>query len=434
MELERSSESGARLATLVPGGSHTYAKGADQYPTRSPAVLSHGRGSHVWDLDGNEYIEYGMGLRAVGLGHAYPDVVDAVQRSLAVGTNFTRPSLLELECAERFVELLDGADMVKFTKDGSTATTAALKLARRSTGRDMVAVCADSPFFSYDDWFICTTPLDGGIPASVADLTTTFRYNDLPSLEAMFDEHPAQIAAVFMEVVRTDPPEPGFLDGVRRLCDRHGALLVLDEMITGFRHALPGAQHEYGIEPDISTWGKAIANGFALSVLSGKREIMRLGSKERSGEDAFLLSTTHGAESVGLAAAMATLEVYRTRPVIEHLHRQGDRLADGLRALAARHGVAEHVRPIGFGSNLVFATTGPDGAPSQAYRSLLLQEMARHGVLMPSLVVSYSHSDADVDDTLSALDAALSVYAKALEDGTERHLVGRPSRPVFSPI
>src|SRR6185503_12422406 len=179
LQFSRSKELQARLQKVVPGGSHTYAKGADQFPQESPGVLVRGKGCHVWDADGNEFIEYGMGLRAVTLGHAYPPVVDAVRESLAFGTNFTRPAVLELECAEKFLEIIDGAEMVKFTKDGSTADTAALRLARAYTGRDLVAICADHPFFTYDDWFFCTTTSDGGIPRVFYDQTVQFHYNDL---------------------------------------------------------------------------------------------------------------------------------------------------------------------------------------------------------------------------------------------------------------
>jgi glutamate-1-semialdehyde 2,1-aminomutase len=428
---DRSDALGKRLRDLVPGGGHTYAKGPDQYPELSPAVLERGLGCRVWDADGNEYIEYGMGLRSVGLGHAFAPVVDAVRASLDLGTNFTRPSRMELDCAERFLELVPTAEMVKFTKDGSTATSGALKLARRATGRDLVAICADHPFFSYDDWFIATTTADGGIPSSELGRAVPFSYNDLDSLERTFEAHPDGIAAVFMEPVRTDAPAPGFLEGVRALCDRHGAVLVFDEMITGFRYHLHGAQGMYGVTPDLSTFGKAMANGFSLSALAGKRELMMLGSRQRPGDDVFLLSTTHGAETPALAATIATMDVYESEPVIEHLARQGERLASGLRAAAAAHGLSEHVFPVGFPCNLLFATRGPDGGPSQEFRTLFLQETIRRGVLMPSLVDSYSHTDADVDVTLEAIDGALAVYARALEDGVDAYLVGAPSRTVF---
>jgi glutamate-1-semialdehyde 2,1-aminomutase len=431
MDFSRSRALGRRLSASVPGGSHTYAKGADQFPELSPPVLSHGKGSHVWDADGNEFIEYGMGLRSVTLGHAYPEIVEAVRASLELGTNFTRPSAIEVECAERFLSLVPGAEMVKFTKDGSTATTAALKLARKATGRDMVAVCAEHAFFSYDDWFMSTTTVDGGILEETAASSTAFHFNDLVSAETMFDRYPDRIAAVFLEPARTEPPTTGFLEELRALCARRGAVLVFDEMITGFRYALPGAQSLYGVTPDLSAFGKALANGFSVSALCGTRELMRLGSRERAGEDVFLLSTTHGAEVPALAAAVATMSVYEREPVVEHLYRQGTKLAAGLSEAAARHGVADHVFPVGFPCNLVFATIDTDGQPSQELRTLFLQEMTRRGVIGPSLVVSYSHSDADVDRTIEAFDGALAVVARALAEGVDGLLLGSPSRLVF---
>jgi glutamate-1-semialdehyde 2,1-aminomutase len=431
MNFDRSRELQERLAKVIPGGGNTYAKGPDQFPELCPGVIVRGAGCHVWDADGNEFIEYGMGLRAVTLGHAYPPVIRAVAESLPLGTNFTRPAAIELTCAERFLEIVDGAEMVKFTKDGSTATSAALKLARAHTGRDLVAICAEHPFFSYDDWFMCTTSMDGGIPPRMRSETLLFRYNDAESLRALFDAHPGQIAAVFLEAARTSDPAPGFLETVQALCQKNGTVLVFDEMITGFRWSIGGAQKLYGVVPDLSCFGKAIANGFALSAVCGKRELMRLGSREREQDNVFLLSTTHGAESSALAAAIATMQVYRTEPVIEHLHRQGERLAKGMREAIARHGLEGYVEVIGRPCNLLFGTRGPDRRPSQQFRTLFLQETIRRGVIMPSLVISYSHSDADVDRTVEAIDGALGVYAQAMADGVEKHLVGRPSRVVF---
>ena len=431
MDFVRSRELSARLRKLIPGGGHTYAKGDDQYPRESPGVIARGLGCHVWDVDGNEFIEYGMGLRAVTLGHAYAPVVEAVRESLSLGTNFTRPAAIELECAEAFASLIESAEMVKFTKDGSTADTAALKLARKLTGRDLVAICAEHPFFSYDDWFICTTTMDGGIPQVERSMTVRFKYNDTESVRAMFAAHPGKIAAVFLEPARIEEPAPGFLETLRELCSREGAVLVFDEMITGFRWHLGGAQKLYGVTPDLSCFGKAVANGFALSVLCGKRELMRLGSREREQDDVFLLSTTHGAETPGLAAAIATMKVYRSEPVIEHLHRQGERLRRGVSEAAARQGVAEYVSIFGRACNLLYGTLGPDRKPSQPFRTLFLQELVRGGVLAPSFVLSYSHSDEDIDRTVEAVDRACAVYARALNDGVEKYLIGPPTRTVF---
>lgn len=431
MEFSRSRALADRLRALVPGGGHTYAKGADQYPFLSPGVIVRGQGCRVWDADGNEFVEYGMGLRAVGLGHAYPEVVEAVARALPFGTNFNRPSPLELECAEALLAVVPRADMVKFTKDGSSANTAALKLARAHTGRELVAVCAEQPFFSYDDWFIGTTTMDAGIPESARALTLRFPYGDLGALRALFAAHRGRIAAVMMEAARTEEPPPGYLAGVQALCRSEGALFVLDEMITGFRWHLGGAQAAYGLDPDLSTFGKALANGFALSALAGKREVMRLGGRDRADETVFLLSTTHGAEIPSLAAAVATMAVYRREPVIEHLHTQGARLAAGLRAAAARHGLADRVEVVGRACGLLYVARDADGQPSQAFRTLLLQETIARGVLAPSLVIGYAHTPDDVDRTVDAFDGAFAVYGRALSDGVERFLSGPPSRVVF---
>jgi glutamate-1-semialdehyde 2,1-aminomutase len=431
VDFQRSRELQGRLRRVVPGGGHTYAKGVDQYPEESPGVLVRGSGCHVWDADGNEFIEYGMGLRAVTLGHAFEPVVEAVRAALSIGTNFTRPAAIELECAERFLEVIEGAEMVKFTKDGSSANSGALKLARKYTGRDLVAMCGDHPFFAVDDWFICTTTMDGGIPKRTISDTVRFRYNDADSLAALFSAYPGRIAAVFLEAARTVEPAVGFLERLQTLCRDNGAVLVFDEMITGFRWHLGGAQKVYGVVPDLSTFGKAMGNGFAASAICGKRELMQLGSREREQDDVFLLSTTHGAETCGLAAVIATLQVYRSQPVIEHLYRQGERLAKGMTEAVARHGLVRHVELTGRPCGLLFGTRGRDEKPSQAFRTLFLQETTRRGILMPSLVVSYSHSDADIDRTIAAIDGALAVYARALEDGVEKYLVGRPSRTVF---
>jgi glutamate-1-semialdehyde 2,1-aminomutase len=418
---------------LIPGGSHTYAKGDDQYPAVAPPFIARGLGCHVWDPDGNEFIEYGMGLRAVALGHAFPRVIEAAQRAMAHGANFVRPSPLEVACAEMFLACVPTQDMVKFAKNGSDVTTAAVKLARAHTGRDLIAICGDHPFFSTDDWFIGTTPMSAGIPAAIRDLTLKFRYNDAASLERLFGEHSGQIACVVLEAETAIAPKAGFLAEVRRLCDAHGALLVLDEMITGFRWDLGGAQRVHGIVPDLSTFGKAVANGFALGALAGRREVMERGGIRHFHERVFLLSTTHGAETHALAAGMATMQIYREEPVIETLHRQGERLRDGVNQAIRRHGVEGFVEVLGRTSNLVYATRGPDRQPSQPFRTLFMQELIRRGILAPSFVISYSHSNEDVDRTVEAVDGALEIYARALADGVEPFLVGRPVKPVFRP-
>jgi glutamate-1-semialdehyde 2,1-aminomutase len=420
-----------RLHDAIPGGAHTYAKGDDQYPAEAPVAIVRGHGCRVWDTEGHEFIEYGAGLRSVTLGHAFPRVTDAVKAALDVGSNFVRPSLVELECAEQLLDLIAAADMIKFTKDGSTATTAAVKLARAYTGRDLVAICADHPFFSYDDWFFATTSIDAGIPQGVAELSLTFRYNDIESLEHLFAEHPGQIAAVILEPERTDPPRDDYLQKVEQLCRREGTVFVLDEMITGFRWHLGGAQAVYGVTPDLSTFGKGLANGFSVSALVGKRELMELGGLRHDRERVFLLSTTHGAETHSLAAATATMDVYEGEDVIGALHDAGRRLRTGVEAAAKDSGVEDFVRVLGRDCNLVYETRDSEGSPSQAYRTLFLQELLRGGVLAPSFVVNYSHDEGAIDETIDAVAGALVVYRQALENGIEPYLKGPSVKPVY---
>ncbi|GAA1010018.1 glutamate-1-semialdehyde 2,1-aminomutase [Nocardiopsis tropica] len=429
-DLSRSARLQARLHETVPGGAHTYARGSDQYPEHLTPVLARGAGARVWDVDGNEYIEYGMGLRSVTLGHGYRPVVDAVAEAIRDGVNFTRPTELELAAVEDFLELVPTADMVKFAKNGSDATTAAVRLARAATGRDLVAVC-DQPFFSVDDWFIGTTEMSAGIPDGIRAATVRFRYNDPESLAEVFAAHPGRIAAVFLEAATAmAEPEPGFLQSVRALCDEHGALLVFDEMITGFRWSERGAQSVYGVTPDLSCWGKAMANGFPLAALAGRREYMELGGLNTDRDRAFLLSTTHGPETASLSAFRAVVRAYREGDPVGRMEAAGRDLSDGVNAAARAAGVADHVLVAGRPSCEVFVTRGPDGAPSQAYRTLLLQELLERGVLGQSFVISAAHTDTDVAETVAATAEALEVYARAIAAGTVDGLLhGRPVAP-----
>lgn len=418
--------------SIIPGGCHTYAKGDDQYPVLTPGFIERGKGCHIWDPDGNEYIEYGMGCRAVTLGHAYPEVIEAAQIQMRRGINFVRPSPIEVECAEELLELIDGTDMVKFTKDGSSATTAAVKLARAYTERDLIALCGDHPFFSSDDWFIGTTPMDAGIPEAVKRLSLTFQFDDIESVRDIFDKHPGKIAGLIMEPRGDDDKKTEiFLRDVQKLCRENGTVFILDEILTGFRWHEKGAQHLYKVIPDLSTFGKAFANGFSVSALAGKREIMELGGLDQDGKRVFLLSSTHGAENHALGAAVATMRIYQKNPVIEVLHTRGKRLSTGITQVVEAHGLGDYIQTYGRPCMLFFAARDQEKKRSQAFRSLLLQETVKRGILMPSLTVSYSHSNEDIDKTIDAMDKALLVYKTALESGVGRFLVGRPSQIVF---
>jgi glutamate-1-semialdehyde 2,1-aminomutase len=420
-----------RAQTLIPGGGHTYAKGLDQFPEPMPSIIERGEGCRVWDVDGNEFIEYGMGLRAVTLGHAFAPVIAAVQCTLPTGTNFTRPARIEIECAEKLLSIIGWADMVKFCKDGSHALDGAVRLARAHTGRDRIAICADHPFFSTSDWFIGSTDMPAGVPLWVRSQTVKFHYNQLASLRELFTRYPGEIACVVMEAARTEEPCEGYLQGVQALCREQGAVFILDEMITGFRWDLGGAQRAYGVTPDLAAFGKALANGFALSALVGRRDLMELGGARHSRERVFLLSTTHGAESHALAAGMATMDFYQKEGVVERLYAQGKRLRAGIAERTRALNLNEYVGVVSRDCNLLYFTRDADKRPSQPLRTLFLQELMKGGVLAPSFVVSYSHTDCDIDRTLDVIDRALHVYRRALSEGLNGFLQGRAVQPVF---
>lgn len=433
MIFEKSTELRKKSHALIPGGAHTYAKGDDQYPEQSPGFLVRGEGCHVWDVDGNEFIEYGMGLRSVTLGHAYKPVVEAAYRQMQMGINFTRPAPIEIECAEKLASLIDSAEMVKFGKNGSDATSAAIKLARAYTGRDIVGICAEHPFFSVDDWFIGTTEMPAGVPQSTRNLTVKFHYNDIASVSSLFERYPAQIACLIMEAERTDPPAGNFLNEIIEVCHKNGALFILDEIITGFRWNLGGAQKLYGIQPDISAFGKAMANGYSISALVGKNEYMEAGGIYHNRERVFLLSLTYGAETHCLAAALETMKIYSELPVIEHLHKQGDRLITGINQVVEANHLKGFFGVDGRSCNLIYFTRDENKQPSQPFRTLFLQEIIKRGVIAPSLVVSYSHTDQDIDKTIDVIAEALQTYARALDEGIDKYLIGRSVKPVMRP-
>ncbi len=421
-----------RLLRAIPGGAHTYSRGADQFPQNAPQILSRGKGAYVFDPAGRSFLDYGMSLRAINIGYSEPDINEGAIRQIENGNNLTRASTIELEAAETLIDLIYSVDMVKFTKNGSTSVSAAVKLSRAYTGKTLVARCSDQPFLSYDDWFIGSTVVTRGIPNDVLQHTKTFQYNNIASLQTLFDTYPNQFACVVMEAATTDDPKSGFLEGVHALCRRHGVVFVLDEMITGFRWHIKGAQHHYGIEPDLCTFGKAMANGFSVSCVGGRREIMELGAIEFEGrERVFLLSTTHGAEMSGLGAFVATMQFMRKEPVIDHLWDYGRKLIQLMQNKAEEHGVAESFKVGGLPCSPYYLTLDASSASSLPLRTLFVQEMIKCSVLIPWIALCYRHGEAELAHTAAALDQAFPVYRAALENGIEHYLVGPAIKPVF---
>jgi len=418
---------------LIPGGAHTYSKGDDQFPQNAPRGLVRGKGARVWDLDGREYVDWGMGINNVLIGHAEPAIDDAAVSALRNGQNLSRPTPLEVETAEALVTLFPGMDMAKFGKNGSDANTAAVRLARAITGRCLVAYDAAAPFMAIHDWFIGTTVMDAGVPPDGKQSACAFYFNDLDSVRRVFAEHPNDLAAVILEPCREIAPAPGFLEELRRLCDEHRTLLVFDEIVTGFRYSLHGAYSEFGVVPDLLSIGKGMANGYALCALLGKREYMERGGLRHTAERVFLLSTTNGAEQSALAACLATIGFYREHDVIGHLRNVGQQIVDFLQTAAERQGITEYLNAdTDFPCRPVLHCLDAGGEPSAAFRSLFQQELLKQRIFMPWVCPSFRHTTSDLALTFQAIEAACNVYARAIEQGSTEHLlVGAATKPVF---
>jgi glutamate-1-semialdehyde 2,1-aminomutase len=429
-------DNGARLAEraarLIPGGAHTYSKGADQFPANAPKIIERGLGCRLWDVDGNEFTDLAMSLGSVLLGHAYEPVLEAVRRELSRGVNFCRPSVIEGELAELLVDLIPSAEMVKFGKNGSDAVTAAVKLARAYTGRKYVARCASDAFNAIHDWFIGSTVMNRGVPEDVQALTLKFEYNDLESCRRLFELYPGQIACFLLEPVSFEAPQGGFLENLKKLCEQNGTLLVFDEVVSGFRFSLGGAQEMLGVTPQLSAFGKGMANGFSISAVVGQREFMRLGGLDHDQERVFLLSTTHGGETHCLAAAIASIGEMRRLNAVPHFWRTGDALMDGVRRVAVETGTEKYVEVAGFGCKPSFIFRDENGNVSAVARTVFLQESIARGLLMPYVVPCLAHTTTVVDSALEIIrDVMVTIKAAAEGPGLSSILNGPCVKPVF---
>lgn len=422
--LKRSYELKAKAERLIPSCGQTFSKGPTQFVQGvAPVFLARGEGSHVWDVDGNEYIDYPMSLGPIILGHNYTAITEAVTRQMREGTIFSLPHPLEVEVAEILVETIPCAEMVRFGKNGSDATAGAVRAARAYTGRDIIACCG---YHGWQDWYIGTTTRNKGVPRAVQKLTIPFEYNNIESLEGIFAEHPSQVAAVIMEPVGVEEPRGDFLQQVRELTRQEGALLIFDEVITGFRLALGGAQEYFGVVPDLACFGKAMANGYPIAAIVGRRDIMEL-------FDEVFFSFTFGGETLSLAATAATIKELREKKVIGHLWEQGQKLRDGYTVLARQFGVERYTECVGLAPHTVFTFKDETGTDSLVMKSLFQQECLKRGVLFSGgQNICYSHSDADIDYTLRAYRAAMEILATAIKEGDILgHLEGAPVQPVF---
>jgi glutamate-1-semialdehyde 2,1-aminomutase len=413
-----------RALQTVPLGSQTFSKSKTQFPFGvSPYFIQKAQGSRVWDVDGNEYIDFVNGLAAVTLGYNDSDVTAAVQQQLQDGVIFSLPHPIEMQVAEKIVEMVPCAEMVRFGKNGSDATAGAIRVARAYTQRDHVAVCG---YHGWQDWYIGSTLRNLGVPQATRDLTHTFVYNDLPSLEKIFKEYPGQIAAVILEPMNVAQPLPGFLETVKKVTHRHGAVLVFDETITGFRYAGGGAQEYFGVTPDLATFGKGLANGYPVSAVAGKAGIMRMM------EEVFF-SFTFGGETLSLAASLATMTKLQREPVLATLRERGEKILGGLQGLIDRYQVSHFISLGGHPSWSFFLIKDTEKYSMWEIKTLFMQEMLARGILiLGSHNMSYAHSEADVAELLAAYDQVLPILKEAVDNNAMGNLLRcSPIEPLF---
>ncbi|WP_170977482.1 aminotransferase class III-fold pyridoxal phosphate-dependent enzyme [Halorussus salinisoli] len=407
---------------VIPGCTQTGSKAPKQWVQEvAPTHLEKGKGCRVWDVDGNEYVDYPMALGPVILGHNYPAVREAVARQLQDGTMFSMPHPLQVEVAELIVDSVPCAEMVRFGKNGNDATTLAAKLARAHTDRNVIAT---QGYHGWPDIWTAATEMDRGVPDAVGRMTESFEYDNIESLETIFEDNPGEVAAVVTTPMNLQKPTDDFLERVRELAREEGALLVFDEVLTGFRYALGGAQEYFDVEPDIACFAKGMANGFPISAIAGREDVMRL--LER---DDVYFSETYAGEAMSLAAAKACIETIREEDVVDHLWRQGETLIEGYNDIAAEFGLSDYTTCEGFGPRSSIQFYDTDGEMNRLAKSLFMQECLQRGILFSgSQLPSYSHDDETVEHTLAVYREAMAELADAIDAGDiESRLNGPPA-------
>lgn len=418
--IDRSNELYNRATGLIPAYSQTLAKGPTQFVNGiAPKYLEKGKGSHVWDVDGNEYIDFNMGIGPLSLGYSYPAVDEAIKRQLEDGITFSLMHPLEVEVAELIRELIPNAESVRFSKSGADVTSAAIRIARAYTGKNKVLCCG---YHGWHDWYVSTIARNAGVPEATRELTFTFDYNNINSFLSSIDD---DVAAVILEPVVFEAPKNDFLYKVAEICKLNNIVLIFDEMWTGFRMALGGAQEYFGITPDLATYSKAVANGMPLAILTGKQEIMQVLEN-----DVFFF-TTFGGEALSLAAAKATINEMIDKDVISHLDSLGGQLKDGYNDIAQVLGM-NYTRAVGYNFRSMVTFDAKAGDPL-ILKSFVQQELIKRGILWSGTHnMCYSHSKTDIEHTLLTYRQVLPLLKDAIEKGTvAQQIKGIPVQPTF---
>ncbi len=454
-----------KLNEIIPGGSHTYSRGFDQFSYNTPGILNRGKDCYVYDNFNRKYLDYGMGLRAIILGYANKKVNSAAIKQINNGNNLTRPSNIELEVATKLKKNFSYIDMVKFAKNSSNAVSAATKLARAYNGRKLILRCQDHPFFSFDDWFIGSTSIERGIPEEIKKLTKTFKYNDIKNFKFLLKKYKNQISSVVMEASSFCCPEiygskkenpvqafnygninkkssynyipkqnykkNHFLRDVQKLCKINNIVFIVDETITGFRWHFKGACYRYKVSPDLVIFGKAIANGFSLAVLAGKRKIMSLGSIDKINQErVFLLSSTHGGEMSSLGAASKTIDLLKNGNEIKKIWSHGIKIINGINNISKKNGLDKNIFLFGLPCSPYLATN-IENKNSFKLKTLLQEELIKNNILMPWISISSSHGDKEARYVIKIFDKILPKIRRIIDNDINKYKFRNIIKPVF---
>jgi glutamate-1-semialdehyde 2,1-aminomutase len=414
-----------RSKRVIPLGSQTFSKSYVQYPQgHSPLFIQRGKGGRVWDIDGNEYVDLVCGLLPVILGYCDSDVDAAIKKQLGKGITFSLPSLLETELAERLVEIIPSAEMVRFGKNGTDATSAAIRLARAYTGRDHIIALG---YHGWQDWYIGATTRHKGVPNAVSNLTHKLPFNDLDAIYNLFAEYPEDIAAIILEPMSSIEPEDGYLESLREFTKKNNILLIFDEVITGFRYALGGAQELFKVTPDLSCFGKALGNGMPISAVVGKKEIMM------EMQEVFF-SGTFGGETLSLAAAIAVVDKIKKDQVIESLWKKGSYLSEEVTNRIKENKLSGIIKLSGKSPWKVLNFQDYGDTEGAFFKTFYMVEMLKHGVLtIGTHNICYALNDEDMEHILKAYDKTLMSLSNAISDGNIKEKLPCPIiRPVFN--
>ncbi len=424
MSYTKSNELLTRAKKVTPLGAQTYSKSYRYFcEGNSPSFLEKGEGCKVWDVDGNEFIDFICALGPVTIGYNNPQINEAIIKQLNKGISFPQSTELEVELAEKLTEIIPCAEMVRFVKNGSDATTAAIRLARAYTGKDIIALCG---YHGMHDWSIGTTVNNRGIPRNVCELSKTFDYNNINSLKKLFDEN-NKIAAVILEPIQGNGPKEGFLQEVRELTNKNDTILIFDEVVSGFRYALGGASELYNVVPDMAAFGKGMANGMPISAVAGRRDIMKLI------EQGVFVSTTFGGEALSLAASLETIKILEKEDTYKHIWRIGNLMLEGLTDIIQKKSLSDVLFTSGLAPHCGIMFEGKGNLDYLDVNSIFQQTMIEEGILTVGINnINLSHSELEIKKYLSTVNMAIINILKALERGTVKGILkGGKVNPVF---